>query len=92
MHHLTILRMRRAAMLLESTELKVESIARSLGYGSAFAFSTAFKRHVGRSPAEHRQLRQAERRSGPVVRHRKRGDARSTRAALGFPGSDQANP
>ena len=84
MNYLTGLRMRRAAMLLESTELKVDSIARSLGYSSAFAFSTAFKRHVGRSPAAHRQLRHAERRPGPVVRHRRRGDDRSTNAALGL--------
>jgi AraC-like DNA-binding protein len=69
-------------MLLESTELKVESIARSLGYSSAFAFSTAFKRHVGSSPASYRQARRTERRPGPVVRVRKRGDARSTRRAI----------
>jgi AraC-like DNA-binding protein len=82
MHYLTGLRMRRAAMLLESTELKVESIARSLGYSSAFAFSTAFKRHAGSSPAAYRQSRRTERRPGPVVRVRKRGDARSTRRAI----------
>jgi AraC-like DNA-binding protein len=82
MHHLTTLRMRRAAMLLESTELKVDSIARSLGYSSAFAFSTAFKRHLGHAPAAYRQRRLDVRRPGPVVRRRKRGDDQPTRRAL----------
>ena len=68
MHHLTALRMRRAAMLLEASELKVEAVARSVGYGSAFAFSTAFKRHIGKSPAAYRLDRHRERRRPPAVR------------------------
>jgi AraC-like DNA-binding protein len=68
MHHLTELRMRRAAMLLESTELKVDSIARTVGYSSAFAFSTAFKRHVGKPPASYRAQRLHERKRRHSVR------------------------
>jgi len=79
LQYLTSLRMRRAAMLLESTELKVDSIAGTLGYSSAFAFSTAFKRHLGHSPAAYRELRSRERRPGPVVRFRERGDSSPTK-------------
>jgi transcriptional regulator GlxA family with amidase domain len=68
MRHLAELRMRRAAMLLESTELKVDAIARMVGYSSAFAFSTAFKRQVGHSPAQYRQFRRHDRRRRHAVR------------------------
>jgi AraC-like DNA-binding protein len=68
MHHVTTLRMRRAAMLLESTELKVGSVADAVGYTSAFAFSTAFKRHIGKSPADYRESRRHARRRRHGVR------------------------
>ena len=44
------LRMKRAAALLEGTERKIEDIAREVGYGDPFAFSTAFRRWAGQSP------------------------------------------
>lgn len=68
MHHLTDLRMKRAAMLLESTDLKVESVAQNVGYSSAFAFSTAFKRHNGKSPAAFRIARRKARARRHAVR------------------------
>ena len=74
MHQVAFLRMRRAATLLESTRQKIGAIAASVGYDNAFAFSTAFKRHMGASPAAYRHRRERERR--PVkdaVRERKAG-------------------
>jgi len=72
MHHLTLLRMQRAGTLLESTAHKIEKIARSVGYANAFAFSTAFKRHMGVSPAAFRVRRKKERRPArEAVRERK---------------------
>lgn len=46
--------MQLAADLLRSTRLKLASIAEQVGYGSEEAFSRAFQRHLGRSPAEWR--------------------------------------
>ncbi|WP_280435877.1 AraC family transcriptional regulator [Nocardia carnea] len=54
MAFLTEWRLDLAADLLQGTEDTVEAIARRVGYGSAFALSTAFKRHFGVSPREHR--------------------------------------
>lgn len=73
-HQVAFLRMRRAATLLESTRQKISAIAASVGYDNAFAFSTAFKRHMGVSPDAYRKRRERERR--PVkdaVRERKAG-------------------
>jgi AraC-like DNA-binding protein len=47
-------RMQLAADLLRSTDLKMAAIAEEVGYGSEEAFSRAFQRHLGRSPAEWR--------------------------------------
>lgn len=55
MHHVCELRMRRAAALLRSTPVKVESIATEVGYGSVYAFSAAFKRWSGRAPGALRE-------------------------------------
>ena len=78
MHHLAVMRMRRAGMLLESTEQKIGAIAAAVGYDNAFAFSTAFKRHIGLSPAAYRIHRRNERRPKDA-----------TRTRLGRPGSPQ---
>ena len=43
-----------AADLLQEPDATVGSVAREVGYGSAFALSTAFKRVRGISPREHR--------------------------------------
>ena len=43
-----------AADLLREPDATVGAVARQVGYGSAFALSTAFKRVRGVSPREHR--------------------------------------
>lgn len=55
MQHLTSLRIERAQKLLASTDDKVESIARQVGFSDASVFSRAFKRWVGRSPKAYRE-------------------------------------
>jgi AraC-like DNA-binding protein len=55
MAFLTEWRLALAADLLQESDTTIESIARQVGYGSAFALSTAFKRHFGVSPRDHRQ-------------------------------------
>ncbi|WP_055568224.1 AraC family transcriptional regulator [Streptomyces atriruber] len=54
MTYLTNWRLALAADLLRDSELTIGSIARRVGYGSAFALSGAFKRVYGVSPQEHR--------------------------------------
>lgn len=53
MHHVTFLRMRRAAELLASTRLKIEIIAAEVGYQNPFVFSTSFKKWTGWRPSEY---------------------------------------
>jgi AraC-like DNA-binding protein len=53
--HLTHLRMRRASTLLRATSGKLEVIAEQVGYGSVYAFATAFKRWSGQPPARFRR-------------------------------------
>jgi AraC-like DNA-binding protein len=55
MRHVTSLRMRSATVLLASESYTVEAVARLVGYDNPFAFSVAFKRHLGLSPSEYRQ-------------------------------------
>ncbi|MFI9344609.1 cupin domain-containing protein [Streptomyces sp. NPDC052773] len=54
MSHLTGRRLALAADRLRETDDTLEAIARQVGYGSAFALSSAFKRVYGVSPQEHR--------------------------------------
>ncbi|MEU8520813.1 AraC family transcriptional regulator [Streptomyces sp. NBC_01216] len=54
MAYLTGWRLARAADLLRETDATVESVARQVGYSSAFALSASFKRVRGVSPQEHR--------------------------------------
>ena len=53
-HYLAEWRMQLAADLLRTTQLKLAAVAERAGYGSEAAFSRAFRRHVGQSPAEWR--------------------------------------
>ncbi|WLQ37364.1 AraC family transcriptional regulator [Streptomyces castrisilvae] len=57
MAYLTGRRLAVAADLLRETDATVEAVARKVGYGQAFAFSTAFKRVRGVSPQEYRRGR-----------------------------------
>ncbi|MEV1006047.1 AraC family transcriptional regulator [Streptomyces sp. NPDC049881] len=54
MTYLTARRLDLAADLLREPDATLESVARRVGYGSAFALSTAFKRERGVSPSVHR--------------------------------------
>jgi len=54
MHHVIFLRMQRAAKLLASTNDKIETIAREVGYENPFVFSTTFKKWVGWRPSDYR--------------------------------------
>jgi AraC-like DNA-binding protein len=53
--YLTGWRLTLAADLLRDTDATVAAVAREVGYENAFAFSTAFKRVHGRSPASWRR-------------------------------------
>ncbi|MFE7743137.1 AraC family transcriptional regulator [Nocardia sp. NPDC057455] len=57
MAFLTEWRLALAADLLQESDATIEAISRQVGYGSAFALSTAFKRHFGVSPRDHRHSR-----------------------------------
>lgn len=54
MAYLTGVRLAQAADLLRETDATLEAVARKVGYGNAFALSTAFKREHGVSPQEYR--------------------------------------
>ena len=54
LEHVTWLRMRRAASLLTGSERRIDAIATAVGYENAFAFSTAFKRHMKKTPSAYR--------------------------------------
>lgn len=54
MHHVTWLRMRKAAELLSTTNLKIETVAHAVGYQNPFVFSNTFKKWIGWRPSEHR--------------------------------------
>jgi transcriptional regulator GlxA family with amidase domain len=53
--HVTALRLQRAALLLSTTDHKVESIAHDVGYASLFTFSHTFKKLTGSRPSEYRK-------------------------------------
>ncbi|MCY1145449.1 AraC family transcriptional regulator [Actinoplanes sp. Pm04-4] len=55
MAYLTGWRLTLAADLLRQDDATLEAVARRVGYGSAFALSTAFKRERGVSPQEYRR-------------------------------------
>ena len=54
MQHVIWLRMRKAAELLATTELKIDSVAKEVGYQNPFVFSNTFKKWIGWRPSEHR--------------------------------------
>ncbi len=55
MTYLTGWRLTLAADLLRTADATIGAVARQVGYGSAFALSTAFKRERGISPQEYRR-------------------------------------
>lgn len=56
MRYLAEWRMQLAANLLVASELRLSAIAEQAGYSSEAAFSRAFHRHVGKSPAQWRAI------------------------------------
>lgn len=56
MQHVIWLRMRKAAELLATTDAKIESVAKAVGYVNPFVFSNTFKKWIGWRPSEHRQV------------------------------------
>ncbi|WP_433327848.1 AraC family transcriptional regulator [Spirillospora sp. CA-294931] len=54
MAYLTQWRINLAADLLKESDATIDAVAHQVGYGSAFAFSAAFKRARGISPQHHR--------------------------------------
>lgn len=54
------IRLRKAADMLLCTDLPLDAIASSIGYGSSFALSSAFKRYHGVSPQSYRNQHSAE--------------------------------
>jgi transcriptional regulator GlxA family with amidase domain len=52
--YLQSVRVRRAGLLLESTDRTVASIAAEVGYGDPGTFSALFARRTGRRPADYR--------------------------------------
>jgi AraC-like DNA-binding protein len=61
MAFLTSWRLALAADLIVDAGATVTSVARAVGYGSPFTFSTAFKRRYGASPRAYRERASAER-------------------------------
>lgn len=53
--YLIYYRMCKATALLKGTNLSVETVAVSVGYGDQFHFSKEFKKNVGYSPSEYRR-------------------------------------
>ena len=54
MDHLTFIRTQRAQELLSSTDEKLETIAKMVGYSSGTVFARAFARSTGMQPSAYR--------------------------------------
>ena len=54
--YLIVYRMKMACKQLEETNLNIQTIANKVGYGDAFNFTKAFKKHTGKSPTEYRSM------------------------------------
>ena len=87
MQYLARWRMQLAARLLADRSAKVSAVALDVGYDSEAAFSRAFKRLVGMSPAAWRNLQVGGRSRGALAREA----VASRRQGAGSPGSGARN-
>lgn len=55
--HITSLRIQRACHLLSTTDAKISTIGKAVGYASPFTFSRTFRQWTGLQPSAHRNLR-----------------------------------
>lgn len=55
--HVTSLRIQRACHLLSTTDAKISTIAKAVGYESPFTFATTFRQWTGLQPSAHRNQR-----------------------------------
>jgi AraC-like DNA-binding protein len=55
MQQVTFIRMQKASHLLATSEEKIETVCRAVGYSSVQTFSTTFLKWMGRRPSEHRR-------------------------------------
>lgn len=55
--YVDLIRLEKARELLEDTELKVEMIAEMVGYNSGYSFARFFRKQMGMSPKEYRELK-----------------------------------
>lgn len=55
--HVTSLRIQRACHLLSTTDDKISTIAKAVGYNSAFTFAATFRQWTGLQPSAHRNSR-----------------------------------
>lgn len=60
MQYLQRIRMERASQMLLTQPLTVAAVGRAVGFEDPYYFSRIFKQHVGRSPREHRQMRDSD--------------------------------
>lgn len=55
--HVTSLRIQRACHMLSTTDAKISTIAKAVGYESAYTFATTFRKWTGLPPSAHRNSR-----------------------------------
>lgn len=55
-YHLNLIRIHHAVKLLELNDLKINEIARRVGYSSAAQFSSMFRRYYNMTPSEYRSI------------------------------------
>ena len=53
-HHMTEVRMRKAAEMLRNDDLPIREVARRVGYRQPAQFAKAFRRHIGVAPSAYR--------------------------------------
>ena len=55
--YVDLIRLEKAKELLENSEMKIEKVAERVGYNSSYSFARFFKKHMGVSPKEYRDIK-----------------------------------